>query len=112
MEELAETFRHSGGTGFEAFAEAFRDHVEERAFFDYCRSIVDYSDSFPLLEDFIALDMPKLYIHGCENAHLSHLPRLREQGVEVVAVPESNHFPADSNPAFYYEAIADFVGRT
>jgi pimeloyl-ACP methyl ester carboxylesterase len=109
MEDLAREFRNAGAAGFAEFAASFRQRVQDAAFFDYCRSVVDYSDHFPLLEEFLALERPRLYVHGSENAHLSHIPRLLRHGVPVCSVPDSNHFPAASNPGFYYRALARFT---
>ena len=95
--------------GFEDFVAELRRNIVDRAYFDYCRSIVDYSDGSPLLEQFIELPMPKLYIHGSANSHLPHLGRLAEAGVPVVSVPDSDHFPALTNPSYYYGAISNFI---
>lgn len=112
LEELKAELAKSGVTGFDRAARALRHNVEGRAFFDYCRSIVEYSDEGGLLDTFLRLDVPKLYVHGDENADLPHIPRLRKEGVEVCAVPDCNHFPAWSNPDFYYRALARFMVRT
>ncbi len=93
-----------------AFAETFRANVgATQAWHDYCRSIVHYSDNTPLLEQFIQLEIPKMFIYGQENSHLSYLPRLRQTNTHVVEVPGSNHFTCHSNPEFHYGAIADFL---
>ncbi len=95
--------------GFEDFVADLRRNIVDRAYFDYCRSIVDYSDGSPLLEQFIGLPMPKLYVHGSANSHLPHLGRLAEVGAPVVSVPDSDHFPALTNPSYYYGAISNFI---
>ena len=41
-----------------------------------------------------------------------HLPQLTRAGVPVVSVPDSDHFPALTNPEFYYRAISDFIRDT
>ena len=95
--------------GFQDFVAELRRNIVDRAYFDYCRSIVDYSDGFPLLEQFITLPVPMMYVHGRANSHLGHLGKLAEAGVPVVSVPESDHFPAQTNPTFYYRAISNFI---
>ena len=95
--------------GFQDFANELRRNIVDRAYFDYCRSIVDYSDGFPLLEQFMALPVPVLYVHGRANSSLGHLEQLVEAGVPVVSVPDSDHFPALTNPTYYYSAIANFI---
>ncbi len=108
FERVKDRLSARGRPEFIEFARAIRKNIAERAYFDYCRSIVDYSDGHPLLERFIALPVPRLFIHGDANSNLSYLRRLAEAGVPVVSVPGSDHFPARTNPGFYHEAIARF----
>lgn len=113
LDDLEVELRRSGATGFDAIAAQLRSQVQERAFFDYCRSIVDYSDGFSLLERFLfEVNVPRLYLHGSENSHLMRIARLRQHGVHVASIPESNHFPVYSNPAAYYRALAEFLAQT
>lgn len=112
MEDLVRDLRASGAPGFDRVAAALRANVQDRAFFDYCRSIVEYSDHVPLLDDFVELEIPTLYVHGSENGNLGHLPRLAREGVRVRSIPDSDHFPAYSNPDAYYRTIAEFVRQT
>jgi hypothetical protein len=57
----------------------------------------------------MSLEIPKLYVYGSENAHLAHIPVLKSAGVMVREISDSNHFPAYSNPEFYYEVLAEFM---
>jgi pimeloyl-ACP methyl ester carboxylesterase len=107
--ELHERLTASAKPGFAEFAENFRQNIADRAYFDYCRSIVDYSEGYPLFDQFVGLPIPKLFIHGQLNSHLSYLPRLVAAGIPVVSVPDSDHFPAATNPTFYYHAISGFI---
>lgn len=116
-EEYFEGFRQrqllSGKAGFETFAHIFRQNVwSDRIWYDYCRSIVHHSDHSGLLEKFISLDVPRLFVYGSENRHLSYLPRLQQAGVPLAEIPASNHFPTYTNPEVYYRVLADFVHRT
>lgn len=106
--ELHQRLATCGKPAFDEFAETFRQNIADRAYFDYCRSIVDYSDGYPLFDQFTGLPFPKLFIHG-ELSQLSYLPRLVEAGVSVVSVPDSDHFPSVSNPPFFYDAVSRFV---
>ena len=95
--------------GFKNFVTDLRKHIVDRAYFDYCRSIVDYSDGFPLLQQFIGLPMPTLYIHGSANSQLTQLKQLTEVGTSVVSVPDSDHFPTLTNPNYFYAAVSKFI---
>ena len=110
FERVRDRLGSAGGAVLDAFVASMRDNIVDRAYFDYCRSIVDYSDNFALLDEFAALPMPRMFIHGSDNANLSYLPGLESAGIPVVSVPHSGHFPAASNPDYYYEAIARFIG--
>ncbi|MEN8375894.1 MAG: alpha/beta hydrolase [Gemmatimonadota bacterium] len=110
FEDLERELRASGAAGTERAADTLRANVHAHAFFDYCRSIVEYSDHAPLRDEFVGLACARLYVHGEENDHLSHPAYLAERGVPVAAVPRSNHFPAWSNPDAYYRVLVDFIG--
>jgi pimeloyl-ACP methyl ester carboxylesterase len=112
MEALVAEMRASGAPGLAEAAGELRRNVRDAAFFDYCRSLVGYSDHAPLLEDFAALALPRLYVYGERNAHLTHIPRLESRGVRVRSVPGSDHFPMVSNPGAYYRVLADFILET
>lgn len=92
--------------GFGRFAAALRGNVDDRAYFDYCRSIVDYSDWVPLLQQFLDLPRPRAFVHGESNSNLSYLGCLRDAGVPVISIPESDHFPALTNPHYFWVAIS------
>lgn len=114
LDSLLERMRASGAAGFAEAADVLRDNVEEQAFFDYCRSLVRYCDEAcpPLLEEFLALDLPSIYVHGSANEGLWHLRRLGEAGVPVASIPASDHFPMHTNPHRFYEALVGFVAET
>lgn len=111
LEELKETFSGSEYRGSRIFAaESLRD-VSERAFYDYSASVVAHSDRSDLLPCFLGLNVPRLFIYGSANRHLSYLPKLRSSGACVVEVPRSGHWPMHDNPSFFYDALATFLGR-
>jgi pimeloyl-ACP methyl ester carboxylesterase len=53
--------------------------------------------------------MPKLFLYGDGNRHLSYLDRLKAGDVRVVEVPDSGHFLFYDNPVDTYDAIGAFV---
>lgn len=72
-------------------------------------SMVALSDTYPLIDQFIALPRPRAFVHGAENRHLSYLPRLAAAGCAVVEIPESGHFPMYSNPGALWRTLHDFI---
>jgi len=112
MDELLTQMRASSDAGFRAAAEVMRDNVPTGAFFDFCRSIVAYSDHEPLRDQFTALEIPRLYIHGEANTHLSHIAHFADRSVHTGCVPGSDHFPAWSNPDVLYDLLVEFIERS
>lgn len=83
--------------------------ASEKACYDYAATLVDYSDNGGLIERFIRLDIPKIFIHGSENHMLSYIPELKSCGCKVAKIPDSGHFPFYDNSQGYYRAISDFL---
>jgi pimeloyl-ACP methyl ester carboxylesterase len=110
LEELKETFARSEYPGSRIFAAESLLQVSQRAFYDYSKSVVAHSDRGDLLPCFLGLNIPRLFIYGSANGHLSYLPKLRSNGGCVVEVPGSGHWPMYDNPSFFYAALATFLG--
>jgi len=85
------------------------DQGKARAFYDYAVSIVNWSDNSDLLSMFESLPIPKLFVYGSANNHLSYLTRLRRGGASVVEVPQSGHWPHVDNAPYFYRILADFL---
>jgi pimeloyl-ACP methyl ester carboxylesterase len=95
--------------GTRTWAEALGSQGAERAFHDYAVSIVDWSDTSDLLGMFEGLQLPRLFVYGSANSHLSYLTRLRSSDASVVEVPDSGHWPHVDNPPYFYRALARFL---
>lgn len=113
-----ETFRNfklklnsSENAGFKKYAGLLEQYAPTRAFYDYCPSLVQYSDSGTLIDKFITLKIPKMFVHGSENSGLSYIPELQKRGCEVVKISGSNHFPQHDNPAQFYDVISNFLNK-
>ena len=63
-----------------------------RAYYDYAFQTVTYSDQGNLLQRFLSLPIPKCFLYGSQNRHLSYLARLRESDCAVIEIPNANHF--------------------
>ncbi|RAO68255.1 uncharacterized protein BHQ10_004267 [Talaromyces amestolkiae] len=74
-------------------------------------SMVEISDSKPLLSIFESLPIPKMYMFGEQYKSLTYLPRLADAGIELAMIPSSGHFVMYSNPVAMWERIAASVGR-
>ncbi|WP_432175588.1 alpha/beta fold hydrolase [Streptomyces sp. Tue6028] len=80
-----------------------------RAIFE---SMVDFSDHGKLLDRFLGLPAPKMFMYGEQNNTLAYLPALAEGGVELAEIKHCAHFPMYSNPLQMWAHIADLVSRT
>ncbi|MEV7632970.1 alpha/beta hydrolase [Microbacterium sp. NPDC089318] len=74
-------------------------------------SMVHLSDHGGLLEDFVALPLPRMLMYGDQNAGLSYLTSLAAGGVELAEIPHSGHFPMYSNAPAMWDRISGFVAR-
>lgn len=82
-----------------------------RAYYDCAFQTVKYSDEGNLLERFLNLPIPKCFLYGSENRHLSYLPRLLESDCAVIEIPNANHFLFYDAPEQYAAALASFAGN-
>jgi pimeloyl-ACP methyl ester carboxylesterase len=74
-------------------------------------SMVDLSDHGGLLEHFLALPLPTMFMYGEQNSSLSYLNRLALAGVDLAEIPHSAHFPMYSNPPAMWSRITEFIRR-
>jgi pimeloyl-ACP methyl ester carboxylesterase len=86
-------------------------NVDIRGYHAYSFETVAESDSGRLLEEFIGLPIPRLFLYGEANKDLSYLPRLRASGVRVQEIPSSAHFLFYDNPVETFRIVGEFVHR-
>ena len=80
-----------------------------KAYYDYAFQTVRYSDEGKLLERFLNPPIPKCFLYGSKNRHLSYLPQLRESDCVVIEIPNANHFLFYDAPDHYAAALASFA---
>ena len=83
--------------------------ADPRAYYDFAFQTVEYSDQGNLLQRFLNLPIPKCFMYGSENRHLSYLQRLRASDCQVVEIPNANHFLFYDAPDHYATALASFA---
>lgn len=99
----------SPNRGARIYADRFRKEVTPQAFYDYSASIVHHSDHCDLPGKFTGLGIPKAFLYGSANNHLSYLARLIDNGVHAIEVSGSGHWPLYDNPSFFYHALISFL---
>jgi pimeloyl-ACP methyl ester carboxylesterase len=93
------------------FAQHLRvlEKANPRAYYDYAFQTVEYSDHGKLLERFLSLPVPRCFLYGSENRHLSYLQRLRESECTVIEISNAGHFLFYDEPQHYAAALASFT---
>ena len=107
--ELIQEMRRSPHLGDRIIANNLALNVDARAYHAYSFETVAESDSGRLLDEFIGLPVPRLFLYGQANRHLSYLGQLRKSDVQVVEVADSAHFHFYDNPVQTFGAIGEFV---
>ncbi|HUE04021.1 MAG TPA: alpha/beta hydrolase [Bryobacteraceae bacterium] len=111
FEQIAEQLRSSPYAGDQLISQNMALNVDIRAYYAYSFQAVAESDSGELIEEFLRLSVPRLFLYGEANKTLSYLSRLRESTVEVTEIPRSAHFLFYDNPVATFQAIGEFVER-
>jgi len=95
--------------GYHIIANNLQLNTDVRSYYEYSFQTVKYSSTGELLQQYIDLKIPRIFIYGERNSHLSYIPILRERGMDLKMIPESDHFVFYDNPAKLYEAMAEFA---
>jgi pimeloyl-ACP methyl ester carboxylesterase len=107
--KMIDELRASRYAGDQMIAHNMALNVDIRAYHAYSFQTVTESDSGRLLEEFIGLPIPRLFLYGDANKALSYLPRLRASDVQVREIPSSAHFLFYDNPVETFQAVGEFV---
>lgn len=108
-EEMMAELRSSCSVGDQIIAQNMALNLDIRAYYAYSFETVKQSDSGKLLQEFLSLQVPRLFLYGERNKTLSYLPELRSSAIQVAEVPSAGHFLFYDNPRATYQAIGDFV---
>ena len=108
-DQIMSELRESPFLGDRTVAHNMETNLDMRAYHAYSFQAVSESDSGNLLPEFLDLNVPRLFLYGEANRHLSYLPRLRQSAVRVEEIPDSAHFLFYDNPSATFQAIGDFV---
>jgi pimeloyl-ACP methyl ester carboxylesterase len=101
--------KSTGNTGYHIIANNLQLNTNVKAYFDYCFQTVQYSATGELLEQYLSMKIPRIFIYGEENNLLSYIPKLLANGLSIKEISNSNHFIFYDNPKELYIAIGDFV---
>lgn len=93
------------------YATSVRYKVRARAVRGIFESMVDLSDNAGLMDKFLSLPLPRMFMYGEQNKTLSYLPHLAANDVVLAEIPHSGHFPMYSNAPEMWRRIAAFQAR-
>lgn len=111
LEAFIARTRTSGSFANAMYASTLRSRVSPGAVRPIFESMVQLTDHGNLMEKFLALPCPRMFMFGEEMRGLSYLPLLKKEGVELADIPNSGHFPMYSNPVEMYSRISIFLDR-
>ena len=110
--QMMKELRASRFAGDQMIAHNMALNVDMRAYHAYSFETVAESDSGRLIEEFLNLSIPRLFLYGDANRALSYLSRLRASDVHVREIPSSGHFLFYDNPVETFQAVGTFVDMT
>lgn len=109
FDDFIERTRHAPAFASALYASSLRHKVKAGAVAGIFRSMVELSDHGALMDKFLALPMPRVFMYGQQNASLSYLPTLGAHGVRLAEIPDCGHFPVYSNPVLMWRAIEEAI---
>ena len=94
------------------YATSVRYKVRAAAVRGIFESMVNLSDHADLMEKFLALPFPRMFMYGEQNRALSYLPHLAANGVQLAEIARSGHLPMYPNAPEMWNRIAAFQRQT
>jgi pimeloyl-ACP methyl ester carboxylesterase len=109
--EFIERTLHAPAYASALYSASLRHKVRVGAVRGIFQSMVELSDNGDLMNKFLNLPCPKMFMYGEQNASLSYLNHIQTNGVQLAKIPACGHFPMYSNPALMWEKIGKFQAR-
>jgi len=109
FERFVERTYHTPTYSSPLYAASLKHKVRAEAVKGIFSSMVFLSDHGELMDKFVNLPCPKLFMYGEQNRKLSYLSYLKSKGVRLSEISECGHFPMYSNPPMMWREIADFL---
>lgn len=106
FDEFIERTRVAPNYSSALYAASLRQKVQVGAVSGIFRSMVDLSDNGDLINKFLGLPFPKMFMYGEHYASLSYLAHLHAHGVTMAEIEHCGHFPMYSNPQEMWKHIA------
>ena len=111
FDQIQTELRSSSYAGDRMIAHNLAINTDVRAYYAYSFETVSESDSGRLLDEYLNLPVPTLFLYGEANRTLSYLPTLRAGNGQVCEIPRAAHFLFYDDPVTTFEEIGRFVSR-
>lgn len=103
--------RNNGNTGYHIIANNLQLNTNIESYYNYSFQTVEYSATGELLKQYLAMEIPRIFIYGQENSSLSYIPKLLHNEMNIKEISGSNHFVFYDNPKELYDTIGDFISN-
>ena len=111
MDDFIDRARKAPAWSSPLFAASLAYKVRQEAVHGIFTSMVDLSENTGLMERFLNLPCPKMFMYGNQNSTLSYLSDIASKGVELAEIPQCGHFPMYSNPPEMWRRMGEFITR-
>jgi len=101
--------KNYGNPGYHIIANNLELNTNVKSYYNYSFQTVSYSVTGELLKQYLALNIPRLFIYGDQNKNLSYIPQLLKNNMTTKAISNSNHFVFYDNPKEMYDVIGKFL---
>jgi len=102
--------KKNGNPGYYVIANNLEMNTNIKSYYHYSFQTVSYSSTGELIDQFVNLAIPRIFIYGEKNSGLSYIRRLKQMGLPASMIPGSAHFIFYDNPKALYKSIAEFAG--
>lgn len=109
FEHFIDRTLHSPAYSSALYSASLKYKVRAQAVPGIFNSMVELSDNANLMDRFLNLPCPKMFMYGEQNKTLTYLSAIKSNGVRLSEIPESGHFPMYSNPTNMWREIEDFL---
>lgn len=101
--------KNNGNTGYHIIANNLQLNTNVKSYYNYSFQTVEYSATGELLNQYLEMEIPRVFIYGQENSSLSYIPKLLENHMSIKEISGSNHFIFYDNPKELYDVIGEFI---
>jgi len=91
------------------YSASLKYKVREAAVPSIFSSMVELSDNGDLMNKYLSLPCPKMFMYGAQNHTLPYLSYIKSKGVKLSEISECGHFPMYSNPSMMWAELANFL---